>query len=224
MCDDGYECGKCGKKFKDVTHLHDHMYSNNACEKYSKKTIECEGCGNKYTTEKAKKHHQYTSCINKKERIDIQKILALQNEKINKLQEIIEANNKAKRNSVRPNRIEFETSTKILGNDNTTTVTTTNIGKQEITNEYKKKKIPRAVKTKVWKMQNGNTLEGKCYACDRVIDYDNFEAGHVIAEADGGETIVENLKAVCKPCNTSCGTKNLEIFKQMLKTKQMELL
>jgi 5-methylcytosine-specific restriction endonuclease McrA len=85
-----------------------------------------------------------------------------------------------------------------------------------ITCKKKKNPIPKAVRHQVWKKYIGNTLEGKCYVCNRIVYYDNFDAGHVVAEANGGEISVSNLRVTCKPCNTSCGTKNLDEFKKML--------
>ena len=59
-------------------------------------------------------------------------------------------------------------------------------------------------------------MKGNCYVCNRMLEYDNFEAGHIIAEANGGETTLDNLRAICKPCNTSMRTTNLEEFKKTL--------
>ncbi len=90
------------------------------------------------------------------------------------------------------------------------------LGILQMSRPYRKQAIPKKVKTEVWKKQNGDRLTGHCYSCRGVITYDNFEAGHRIAEARGGDTTVENLRAICKPCNTSCGTKNLDDFKAMI--------
>ncbi|VBB18136.1 hypothetical protein YASMINEVIRUS_599 [Yasminevirus sp. GU-2018] len=84
------------------------------------------------------------------------------------------------------------------------------------TDVYKKKAVPKALKLKLWKESFGDTLTGSCYVCKRELQIDNFEAGHIVAEVNGGETILSNLKVVCKQCNTSCGTKNLEEFKDAM--------
>ena len=44
----------------------------------------------------------------------------------------------------------------------------------------------------------------------------SFNCGHIIAEANGGETIVSNLKPKCQNCNSSMGTKNMENFMKSL--------
>ena len=40
----------------------------------------------------------------------------------------------------------------------------------------------------------------------------SFNCGHIIAEANGGELIVSNLKPICQNCNSSMGTKNMDDF------------
>jgi 5-methylcytosine-specific restriction endonuclease McrA len=84
----------------------------------------------------------------------------------------------------------------------------------------KKKNIPKAVRMKVWESTIGNVLSGKCYTCNRDLKVDSFETGHIISEKNGGKIEIENLKVVCKPCNTSCGTMNLDDFKRLMNTKE----
>ena len=45
----------------------------------------------------------------------------------------------------------------------------------------------------------------------------SFNCGHIIAESNGGETVVSNLKPICQNCNSSMGTKDMEEFKKTLK-------
>ena len=40
----------------------------------------------------------------------------------------------------------------------------------------------------------------------------SFNCGHIIAEANGGETIIDNLKPICQNCNSSMGIKNMNDF------------
>jgi len=78
----------------------------------------------------------------------------------------------------------------------------------------KKAKVPERLRQKVWDAHVGETQPtGQCYACAGSITQRTFEAGHVVAEANGGPTILSNLRPVCTPCNRSCGTRNLEEFK-----------
>jgi hypothetical protein len=83
----------------------------------------------------------------------------------------------------------------------------------------KKKNIPKALRMKVWEVNIGDFFIGKCYVCEREIRPDSFEAGHIIAEKNGGEVHIDNLKPICKPCNGSCGTMNLEEFKKSMTLK-----
>ena len=83
----------------------------------------------------------------------------------------------------------------------------------------KKQSIPKALRMKLWEQQCGDTLSGSCFTCCRIVKIDDFQAGHIIAEANGGQLTLNNLKVICKPCNTSCGTMNLNCFKQLLETQ-----
>ena len=54
-----------------------------------------------------------------------------------------------------------------------------------------------------------------CYCCKKNwIRQNNFEAGHVIAECKGGKTNVDNLRPICRECNGSMGSKNMDDFMQ----------
>ncbi len=82
--------------------------------------------------------------------------------------------------------------------------------------KYKRKSIPKAVKDKVWDTYVGiKSGTGPCYCCQGIIDSKNFDCGHIVAAANGGENIVENLRPLCPTCNKSMGKQNLEDFKQM---------
>jgi len=90
-----------------------------------------------------------------------------------------------------------------------------------------KKSIPKALRMKLWGKEIGDTLSGTCYVCERELQIDNFQAGHIVSEANGGKITIDNLKVICKPCNTSCGTMNLVDFKAKFtstKPKKMKKL
>ena len=82
-------------------------------------------------------------------------------------------------------------------------------------NKKPRKNIPKIIRDKVWDnnigLQNGT---GKCYCCNDQIDSKNFEAGHIVSVADGGETIIDNLRPICSKCNRSMGTDNMINFIQ----------
>jgi Leucine-rich repeat (LRR) protein len=105
-----------------------------------------------------------------------------------------------------------------LNNDyknNTENKNTYNIEKTK-KSKTKKTPIKQALRMKLWEETFGDRLYGSCYCCQRKIKVDNFHAGHIISEKNGGKVEIDNLKIVCSPCNSSCGTDNLEDFKNLL--------
>jgi hypothetical protein len=83
----------------------------------------------------------------------------------------------------------------------------------------KKKPISATIKRLVWNTHIGEEVgKSKCMCC-KVTDITqmSFNCGHIIAEANGGETIVSNLKPICQNCNSSMGIKNMEDFMKSLK-------
>jgi 5-methylcytosine-specific restriction endonuclease McrA len=78
----------------------------------------------------------------------------------------------------------------------------------------KKEKIPAHIKTIVWAKYIGSSIpEAKCYCCKHErIEIRSFECGHVIAEANGGELVVDNLRPICKGCNGGMGTMSMDEY------------
>lgn len=83
----------------------------------------------------------------------------------------------------------------------------------------KKKPISATIKRLVWNTHIGEEVgKAKCTCCKATdITQMSFNCGHIIAEANGGETTVSNLKPICQNCNSSMGTKNMEDFMKSLK-------
>ena len=80
---------------------------------------------------------------------------------------------------------------------------------------YKKEPIPKCVRNALWINYFGDSRTGKCLMCKREsISLSCFQAGHIIAEANGGKCSLDNLKPVCQLCNTSSGKMNMEDFIQ----------
>jgi hypothetical protein len=78
-----------------------------------------------------------------------------------------------------------------------------------------RKSIPKPVRTQVWNKHIGEENGiGKCDVCATEIKVSNFDCGHIIASADGGEDIINNLVPICRLCNLSMSTDNLNDFKQ----------
>jgi 5-methylcytosine-specific restriction endonuclease McrA len=88
-------------------------------------------------------------------------------------------------------------------------------------NDKKKKKKPisATIKRLVWNTNIGEDIgKSKCMCCYSTdITQMSFNCGHIVAEANGGDTIVSNLKPICQNCNSSMGTKNMEDFMKSLK-------
>jgi len=83
-----------------------------------------------------------------------------------------------------------------------------------ITNKKKKKTISSTIKRLVWNIHIGEDYgKAKCICCKTTdITQLSFNCGHIIAEINGGELIVSNLKPICQNCNSSMGTKNMDEF------------
>ena len=73
--------------------------------------------------------------------------------------------------------------------------------------EYKKKKIPKALREALWIRYYPNRFSGKCQTpwCPNRITVFDFQAGHRVAESKGGPTQLENLVPICGRCNLSMG-------------------
>jgi hypothetical protein len=85
--------------------------------------------------------------------------------------------------------------------------------------KYNKKNIKIAVKKAVWDKYIGLDIgQTKCLCC-KITDIIqmSFHCGHIIAEVNGGETIVSNLKPICQNCNLSMGTENMNEFMKKFK-------
>jgi hypothetical protein len=73
-----------------------------------------------------------------------------------------------------------------------------------------KEKIPASVKNTLWSKYFPNVIEGKCKCCQtEVISRNNFDCGHIISEKNGGKIHLDNLKPICRSCNSSMGTQNM---------------
>ncbi len=90
---------------------------------------------------------------------------------------------------------------------------------ESINKNKKKKPISATMKRLVWNTHIGEEIgKYKCLCCNiTAITQLSFNCGHIIAEANGGATIVSNLKPICQNCNSSMGTKNMHDFMQTFK-------
>ena len=86
------------------------------------------------------------------------------------------------------------------------------------TPKNKKQPISATIKRLVWNKYIGEEIgKSKCTCCFVTdITQLSFNCGHIIAEANGGETTVSNLKPICQNCNSSMGTKDMNKFMESL--------
>jgi len=82
--------------------------------------------------------------------------------------------------------------------------------------------INKKLREKVWSSHIGNLLDneilfnGKCYCCNELVSFTDFECGHVEPVTKGGKTELENLRPICRSCNRDMGTMNLNEWKDSL--------
>jgi hypothetical protein len=78
----------------------------------------------------------------------------------------------------------------------------------------KKKAIPKYIKTLVWNQYVGeHRAEASCACCRKTqINVRHFHCGHVLAEAKGGDSTLNNLRPICSNCNLAMGTMSMNEF------------
>ncbi len=78
----------------------------------------------------------------------------------------------------------------------------------------KSRKISKAKRRKIWEKRcSKKMMIGKCFVCKGDIDYDTFEAGHILSHFWGGSTSIDNLEPICSICNKDMGVQNLLQYK-----------
>jgi hypothetical protein len=84
--------------------------------------------------------------------------------------------------------------------------------------KQKKKTIPKSLKIAVWNKYIGEDIgKAKCLCCNLTdITQLKFHTGHIIAEVNGGDINIDNLRPICETCNKSMGTKNMDEFKTLI--------
>jgi len=77
------------------------------------------------------------------------------------------------------------------------------------------RKIGKSKRRKVWEKRNAKEfMIGECFVCNKSIDYDEFECGHVTAAFWGGCQSLNNLEPICGPCNREMGIEDLNEYKR----------
>ena len=79
----------------------------------------------------------------------------------------------------------------------------------------KRIKMSSNLRDACWRTEFGDELRGDCPVCKvRQIDIRNFEVGHRIPIAKGGDNALANLRPICRPCNASMGDRYWDEFAQ----------
>jgi len=76
----------------------------------------------------------------------------------------------------------------------------------------RRKAIPKSVREDIWRRDCGDSMLGRCFCCGNELHHSVFEAGHIIAHADGGSDDVSNLVVICSLCNRSMERVNMREF------------
>jgi 5-methylcytosine-specific restriction endonuclease McrA len=101
--------------------------------------------------------------------------------------------------------------------------------KQPSHHREKRRCCPKALRRKVWEtyataeiLDDANTTsqkvlpcQTKCACCSSLVTVWDFEVGHVQSAALGGDYSIQNLRILCRCCNSSMGTQNLFDFKRL---------
>jgi len=86
--------------------------------------------------------------------------------------------------------------------------------------KYKKQSIPPELRAQVWEKYIGKETSGLCLCCNtnKIVIMGHrkevFDAGHIIAEFNGGPTTLENLRPICRKCNSQMTTRNMIEFQK----------
>lgn len=76
-----------------------------------------------------------------------------------------------------------------------------------------KEKIPASVKNTLWSLHFSKSTQGNCQCCKtEIISKNNFDCGHIISEKEGGKVELDNLKPICRSCNSSMGITNMNDY------------
>ena len=78
---------------------------------------------------------------------------------------------------------------------------------------YQKSPIPARLRQEVWEKNIGDKFWGNCFVCNIRLHVMEWSCGHIQSEFKGGKMVFENMKVLCKSCNSKMGTENLLEYK-----------
>lgn len=83
------------------------------------------------------------------------------------------------------------------------------------TNKKKKKqKIPLNLRKATWNTYIGIDIgRSKCKCCNLFdVTQHDFHCGHIVAESNGGQLHLDNLRPICDKCNYDMGSQDMKVF------------
>lgn len=84
-----------------------------------------------------------------------------------------------------------------------------------MSSKSKRISIPKVVRDEVWNTHIGQDKAiGNCYVCDKELNIQYYECGHIISVKEDGDNSISNLRPVCSRCNKSVGSQNMDEFKK----------
>jgi 5-methylcytosine-specific restriction endonuclease McrA len=166
------------------------------------KVFECKFCCKAFSTIQGRCQHQKI-CRQHPDKQANQRITQLET-KCKELEQTIETMSKQYHN-MSSTVVSLTASTSTGSTSSSSTTTQINA---------KKKKIPFNLRKHCWNEYVGSAIGStKCLCCQRIeITQLEFECGHVIAEANGGELNISNLRPICRSCNGSMGICNMRVY------------
>lgn len=82
----------------------------------------------------------------------------------------------------------------------------------ESAKKIERKHIPQKIRQDLWKQYYGENYNALCLICKQQISINIFEVGHIVSSADGGGDNIDNLRPICRDCNRSMGTTNMDYY------------
>ena len=88
---------------------------------------------------------------------------------------------------------------------------------EPVSKPFKRSQIPKHVRVLVWNRWIGADIgKIKCPCCNTIEIQqgacNGWHASHVLSDANGGESIVENLRAICNGCNSAMSKKHMKEY------------
>lgn len=78
----------------------------------------------------------------------------------------------------------------------------------------KRKTLPKAIRSQVWRNEFSDSMNGSCPLCNCGISFEHFDCGHIVSHKNGGTDETYNLRPICGKCNRSMSAMNMDEYCQ----------